>query len=131
MTDNAPVSIDDSGRTAPQPPQPRGQAPNIAATVVLLLVHGGLYAASLVLLGLLVMVTDPCGSVTCGDPAWADRAGWLGLWGGGAVLVADVVVAVFLLARRRMAFFVPIIGCVAQVALAIGAAAMEWQAGPV
>jgi hypothetical protein len=30
-----------------------------------------------------------------------------------------------------VAFFVPIIGCVAQVGLAIGAAAMEWQAGPV
>jgi hypothetical protein len=30
-----------------------------------------------------------------------------------------------------VAFFVPTIGCVAQLALAVGAAAMEWMAGPV
>jgi hypothetical protein len=104
---------------------------NVAATVILLLVHGFLLAATVVLLGLFVMGTDPCGSVKCGDPAWIDRAMMLGIWVGAAVLVADVAVAVFLLIRRRTAFFVPIIGCVAQVALAIGAAAMESLAGPV
>jgi hypothetical protein len=110
---------------------PRGQVANISATLVLLIVHGCLFGATAMLLGLLVMVTDPCGPVQCGDPAWPDRAMRLGVWGGGAVLVIDFVVAVYLLLRRRVAFFVPIIGCVAQVALAIGAAAMEWQAGPV
>jgi hypothetical protein len=111
--------------------QQRGRPADVAATVVLLLVHGFLLGATVVLLGLLVMGTDPCGSVQCGDPAWIDRAMWLGVWGGTAVLVADFVVAVYFLVRRRTAFFIPIIGCVAQVALAIGAAAMEWQAGPV
>jgi hypothetical protein len=110
---------------------PRGRPANVAATLVLLLVHGFLLAATVVLLGLGVMGTDACGSVKCGDPAWIDRAMMLGVWGGAAVLVADVAVAVFLLVRRRTAFFVPIIGCLAQVALAVGAAAMEWQAGPV
>jgi hypothetical protein len=104
---------------------------NVAATVVLLLVHGFLLAATVVLLGLFAMGTDPCGTVKCGDPAWIDRAMLLGIWGGAAVLVADVAVAVFLLVRRRTAFFVPIIGCAAQVGLAIGAAAMESLAGPV
>jgi hypothetical protein len=104
---------------------------NIAATVVLLIVHGFLLAATVVLLGLLVMVTDPCGAVKCGDPAWIDRAMMLGIWGGAAVLVTDVAVAVVLVVRRRTAFFVPIIGCVAQVGLTIGAAAMESLAGPV
>jgi hypothetical protein len=75
------------------------------------------------LLGLLVMVTDSCCSVKCGDPAWIDRAMWLGVWAGGAVGLAD-------LARRKVAFLVPIIGCAAQVGRAIGAAAMEWMAGP-
>jgi len=107
------------------------RAADIAATLVLLVVHGCLFGATVVLLGLLVMVTDPCGSVPCGDPAWIDRAMALGLWGGGAIGVADLVVAVYLLVRRRLAFFVPIIGCLAQVALAIGAAAMAWQSGPV
>jgi hypothetical protein len=46
-------------------------------------------------------------------------------------LIADFVVAVCLLVRRSVAFFVPIIGCVAHVALGIGAAAMESLAGPV
>ena len=39
--------------------------------------------------------------------------------------------AVIRLVRHKAAFFVPVIGCVAQVALAIGAAAMESTAGPV
>jgi hypothetical protein len=107
------------------------QPADIAATVVLLIVHGLLLGATVVLLGLLVMVTDPCGSVRCGDPAWIDRAMQLGIWAGAALFFVDVVVAGFLLTRRRLAFFVPIVGCAAQVGLAIGAAAVEWQAGPV
>ncbi len=109
----------------------RSRRADVAATVVLLIVHGFLLGATVVLLGLLVMVTDPCGSVKCGDPAWIDRAMMLGIWGGTAILIADLAVSVYLLIRRRTAFFVPIIGCVAQVALAVGAAAMEWMAGPV
>ncbi|HEY2501074.1 MAG TPA: hypothetical protein VGI68_06555, partial [Mycobacterium sp.] len=85
----------------------------------------------IVLLGLLVMGTDPCGSVKCGDPAWIDRAMRLGIWGGAAILIADFAVAVYLPVRRRVAYFVPILGCVAQVALGIGAAALESLAGPV
>ncbi len=40
-------------------------------------------------------------------------------------------IAAIRLVRHKVAFFVPVIGCVAQVALAIGAAAMESRAGPV
>jgi hypothetical protein len=109
----------------------RSRPADIAVTLVLLVVHGFLLAATVVLLGLLVMGTDPCGAVKCGDPAWIDRAMLLGIWGGAAVLVADFAVGVFLLVRRRTAFFVPIIGCVAQVGLTIGAAAMESLSGPV
>jgi hypothetical protein len=109
----------------------RGQAADISATLVLLIVHGFLFGATVVLLSLLVMGTDPCGYVKCGDPAWIDRAMRLGIWGGAAILITDFVVAAYLLVRRRVAFFVPIIGCVAQVALGIGAAAMESLAGPV
>ena len=109
----------------------RSRPADIAATLLVLLVHGFLLGATVVVLGLLVMGTDPCGSVKCGDPAWVDRAMMLGLWGGAAVLIADFAVAVYLLTRHRTAFYVPIIGCVAQVALTIGAAAMESLAGPV
>lgn len=109
----------------------RSNTADIVATVILLVIHGGLYAASFALLGLLVMTTDACGSRPCGDPAWIDRAMNLGTWGGAALLLIDIVVAVYLLVRRQRAFFVPIIGCLAQVALAAAAVAMELQAGPV
>ncbi len=109
----------------------RTNTADILATLVLLVIHGGLFGATFVVLGLLVMSTDPCGYQKCGDPAWIDRAMDLGTWGGSTVLVADVVVAVYLLVRKRTAFFVPIIGCVAQVALAAVAVAMELRAGPV
>ncbi len=109
----------------------RSQPANIAATIVLLIVHLFLLGATVALLGLLVMGTDACGAVKCGDPAWMDRAMKVGIWAGAAIFVADIVVAVYLLVRRKMAFFVPIIGCVAQVGLAIAAAAMESLAGPV
>ncbi|OBH39787.1 hypothetical protein A5684_00255 [Mycobacterium intracellulare] len=109
----------------------RTSTADIVATLVLLVIHGGLYGATFVVLGLLVMSTDPCSYQKCGDPAWIDRAMNLGTWGGAALLVADVVVSVYLLVRRRRAFFVPIIGCVAQVALAALAVAMELRAGPV
>lgn len=55
----------------------------------------------------------------------------LNIWAGAALLVIDIAVAVVLLVRRKRAFFVPIIGCLAQVALAVAAAAMELRAGPV
>ncbi|BBY35923.1 hypothetical protein MMAN_00570 [Mycobacterium mantenii] len=110
---------------------PRASTADVVATSVLLVIHGGLYTASFVLLGLLVMSTDPCGSQKCGDPAWVDRAMNLGTWGGAVLLVVDIVVAVYFLVRRNRAFFVPLIGCVAQVVLVIIAAAMEIQAGPV
>nr|WP_245845359.1 DUF6264 family protein [Mycobacterium arosiense] len=109
----------------------RRNTADIVVTVILLVIHGGLYGATFVLLGLLVMSTDPCGYQKCGDPAWIDRAMNLGAWGGAALLLIDIVVAVYLLVRRQRAFFVPIIGCLAQVALAVAAVAMELQAGPV
>lgn len=109
----------------------RASTPDIVATLVLLVIHGGLYAATFVVLGLLVMSTDPCSYQKCGDPAWIDRAMNLGTWGGAALLVIDIAVAVYLLVRGRRAFFVPIIGCLAQVALAALAVAMELRAGPV
>jgi hypothetical protein len=104
---------------------------DIVSTIVLLMVHAFLWTATGALLGLFVMVTDPCGYQRCGDPAWIDRAMWLGLGAGGIIVVAEVVLAVSRLARRRLAFFVPLIGCAAQLALGIGAVTLEMLAGPV
>ena len=108
-----------------------GRAADTAVTIVLLLAHGFVFAATIFVLSMLVMGTDPCGYRKCGDPAWIDRAIGLGLGVGAAVFIADLVVAISLLARQRVAFFVPLLGCAAQVALGIGAAVMESWAGPV
>ncbi len=115
----------------PQPRPARPQTADRVATVLLLAAHAFLIAVTIGLLGLLVMATDPCGYQKCGDPAWINRAMVLGLGGGAVVFVATLVVAVRRLARQRTAFFVPLIGCAAQVALAVGAGAMETLAGPV
>jgi hypothetical protein len=107
-----------------------GRAADVIATIVLLVVHGFLFMATMTLLGLLVMATDSCGYQACGDPAWIDRAIELGFWAGIAIFIVSLGFTIFRLVRQRVAFFVPLIGCVAQLGLAIGAAAMEWQAGP-
>jgi hypothetical protein len=114
-------------------PDPRQgkQTADVAVTVVALIVHAFLLAATVGVLDLLVIITDSCGSRRCGDPAWISRAMWLGLGAGAAFLVADVIVAVTRLARRKVTFFIPLVGCAAQLALAIGAAALETLAGPV
>lgn len=122
---------DDSAPASPADPTPRHKAAGTAATLVLLVLHACLYGVSLLVVGLLVMVTDPCGYQKCGDPAWLNRAMTLQSWGGGVLLLVDVVAASYLLAKRRRAFVVPIVGCLAQVVLTVAAVAMEFQAGPV
>ncbi len=77
------------------------------------------------------MTTDSCGYQKCGDSAWLDRAMYLALWAGGAFLFVDVLVTVIRLVRQRVAWVVPLIGCIAQLAVALGAAAIKSQAGPV
>ena len=109
----------------------RSRLARIASTLILLVFHAGLFGATFALLGLLVMSTDACASVPCGDSAWIDRAMGLATWGGGAVLLADVAVSGYLLVQRKRAFISPIVGCVVQVVLAAAAVVMELQAGPV
>ena len=104
---------------------------DVIGTIVLLVVHFLLFGATIMVLGMLVMITDPCAYRKCGDPAWLDRAMNLNLWAGGALLFVDVLVTVTRLVRQRVAWVVPQIGCVAQLAVAVGAAAMGSMAGPV
>ena len=99
-----------------------------AVLVIALLV---LYGASFTMLGLMVMGTDACAYQKCGDGAWLNRALLLANWGGAAILAVTVAATLYRLARKRIAWFVPLIGCVAQVVLALVAAAMEMKAGPV
>ena len=110
---------------------PRRHIADVLATVVLVIVHFGLYGATFVVLGLLVMGTDSCGYQKCGDSAWLDRAMHLASWAGGALVLADVALTLLQLVRKRTAWIVPLIGCIAQILLAFGAGYMESLAGPV
>lgn len=114
-----------------EPAKTGGRLADVIGTTVLLIAHFFLYGATFMMLGLLVMGTDSCAYQKCGDPVWLDRAISLGAWGGGAILLVDVVVTLVRLIRQRIAWVVPLIGCVAQLALGFGAAAMESLAGPV
>ncbi|BBX60239.1 hypothetical protein TM48_04383 [Mycobacterium shottsii] len=107
------------------------RAVNVTLTIALLVLHAFLFVVTMLVLGLLVMGTDACGYQTCGDPSWVDKAIGLGFWGGIVIFLADLIISVYRLARHNVAFAVPIIGCVAQLTLGIGAAAMESLAGPV
>jgi len=107
------------------------QLRDVLGTIVLLVAHFLFFAGTFAVLGLLVMGTDSCGYQKCGDPAWLDRAMNVALWAGGAFLFLDVLVTVVRLVRQRVAWVVPLIGCIAQLAVAVGAAAMESRAGPV
>ncbi|HEY9305317.1 MAG TPA: DUF6264 family protein [Mycobacterium sp.] len=104
---------------------------DVNVTIVLLVAHFIFFTATFTVLGLMVMTTDSCGYQKCGDPVWLDRAMHLALWAGGAFLFLDVLVTVIRLVRQRVAWVVPLIGCIAQLAVALGAAAMEMQAGPI
>ncbi|CAM4274959.1 hypothetical protein MB901379_01483 [Mycobacterium basiliense] len=118
-------STKDSARGRPS------RALDVALTIIFLIAHAFLFVLTMLVLGVLVMGTDPCGSQTCGDPSWVDRALALGFWAGIVIFLADLIITVFRLTRHVVAFVVPVGGCVAQVALGLGAAAMESMAGPV
>jgi hypothetical protein len=107
------------------------QLTDVLGTIALLIAHFVFFTATFVGLGLMVMITDSCGYQKCGDPAWLDRAVYLALWAGGAFLFVDVLVTVIRLVRQRVAWVVPLLGCIAQLAVALAAAAMALQAGPV
>ncbi len=107
------------------------QVADVLGTIALLIAHFVFFTATFVGLGLMVMLTDSCGYQKCGDPAWLDRwRMYLALWAGGAFLFVDVLVTVIRLVRQRVAWVVPLLGCVAQLAVALAAAAMALQAGP-
>ncbi len=101
------------------------------ATTVLAFGHLVLYAASFTWLGLMVMSTDACAYQNCGDEAWLWRAIHLNGWGGAALVAIDFAVMLWRLVRNRAAWFVPLLGCVAQLALALGCVALEMKAGPI
>ena len=60
---------------------------------------------------------DACAYLQCGDQAWFSQAFGVAVLGSGLLFVADLAVVLVRMSRRKLAIVVPIIGCVAQVAL--------------
>jgi hypothetical protein len=111
-----------------QPARP-GPA-HIAITLVLLVLHFILTQVSLGVVGLSVMSTDSCAYVACGDQRWVNRAVALTIYGGGALLLGSVIIAVWRLVKGRKAIGVAVTGCVLQVFLAFIALMTMGLAGP-
>lgn len=112
------------------PQQPR-RIGDIVATVTLLLVHTALAAFMLFFNLAIAMSTDNCAYVECGDEKWIRVAIFLGTWVNAGLLLADIALSTVFLTKRRMTFFVPLIGCVCHVALFCAAVAVARLAGPV
>lgn len=100
----------------PDTSRPTQVADRIASTL-LMCVHIGLAALMGFVAPFLVMGTDPCAYVACGDEQWVVRAVHLAWFGGAFAVIVDVAVTVTLLSKRRVAFYVPIVGCLAQLGI--------------
>jgi hypothetical protein len=101
------------------------------ATVLLFVAHLGAFGIGFFIVGMLGMITDDCGHRACGDPAWLKWANLLHLCAGLALVVGDFLLARSRLASHRVAFVVPLAGCILEIGLSAAAIAMEAQSGPV
>jgi hypothetical protein len=115
----------------PPVPAPKTHTGDVVGALVLLAVHF-LLAASLALYApFLAMGTDACAYQACGDEHWItwaiDTA-----WGASALaLVVDATLVCVMLARHRRAWWVPVVGCLAQVGLWVAVFQMASLAGPI
>jgi Family of unknown function (DUF6264) len=101
---------------------------DITTTIALLVVHA-VMAAGTALAPFGAIDNDACAYLHCADQAWFSQAFGVAVLASGLLLVADLAVALLRISRRRLAFVVPIIGCVAQVALALATYTMIHEAG--
>jgi hypothetical protein len=108
---------------------PRQNVADVLGAVALLIFHGVLFTATFLALGYLSITRHPCYNGNCGGGRWVERGLLLGVWGGGAILLADATVTVFRLVRNRVAWPIPLSACIAQLVLGLIAASMQLLAG--
>jgi hypothetical protein len=96
----------------------------VITTTVLLVV--GLVAAALLTFFafFLVFASDPCGASTVCDTGRMGAGFLVALLAPGAVTIVAIVVAIVLLVRRRIAFWVPLAGILLAIGGWIGGAAL-------
>ena len=99
-----------SAEDAPPAKRP-AKVVDIVITIVLLVADGVLAALASMMGMFLVMASDPCGNVLCDGSLIA--IGWLmGMILPWVAFAITVVVAIILMVKRRMAFWVPLAGAV-------------------
>jgi hypothetical protein len=115
----------DAGMTTTPYPQPRVKPPvkvwDVVVTIILL-VGDGVLAALASLMGMfLVMASDPCGARDCSTELIT--IGWLmGMALPWVALIATAIVSIVLMVKRRLAFWVPLLGA----ALIVGSLALAF-----
>lgn len=95
------------------PPAPPAKRPvktlDVVVTIVLLVADGVLAALASIMGMFLVMASDPCGAVTCSTDLIT--IGWLmGMILPWLAFVATAIVAIVLMVKRRLAFWVALVG---------------------
>lgn len=141
MSATGPLVGEDGAMTdlTPQPHTPAPQSNSVPrlqvvdAVVACLLLVGQpvVLCGTLMFLGLMVMGTDACAYQACGDPVWLNRAIWADSVGGGILLLGTAVLTLLRIVRNRAAWFIPVIGYLAQLALGLMSWLIEMQAGPI
>lgn len=100
-----------------QRPMSRANTADVIVTSLLMATHVAIVGLSAFFSMFYAMASDPCGSGTACN---TDNIGWAFAvtdLGGLGVLLAASVVAVFLMVRRRIAFWVPLVGIAVHVGL--------------
>jgi hypothetical protein len=101
---------------------------DIATAIMLLIVHGVLaFGTASALFD--AVDNEACAYLQCADQAWFSQAFGVAVLTSGLIFVADLAVVVLQIRRRRLAFVVPIVGCIAQIALGFATYTMIRQAG--
>ncbi|ORM26955.1 hypothetical protein [Williamsia sp. 1135] len=100
-----------------RPPRTTNQVVDIVMTVVMLVVQGLAFLISVYISFFFGMATDSC-SGEC-NTAPLDAAFVVTDGGGLATLALAIIVSIVLLVRRRLAFWVPLVGIAIQIALVI------------
>ena len=98
-------------------PMSRAHTADVVVTSLLMVTHLAVVALSAFFSMFYAMASDPCGSGTACN---TDNIGWAFAvtdLGGVGVLLAASIVAVFLMVRRRIAFWVPLAGIAVHVGL--------------
>lgn len=97
---------------APPPGKPPVKAWDVALTVILLIGDLGIAAVASFMAVFLVMASDPCGVRACSTELIT--LGWLlGMGLPWLVLIVVATISIVRLVRRRLAFWVPLVGAAA------------------